>query len=146
MKWFAGSDHAGLRLKQGLVVMLRELGDEVSDLGTQTDESVDYPKFGAEVGRAVVEHPESFGLIVCGTGIGISIAANKVRGVRAAVVNDEFTAEMARAHNDANVIAIGARVVGPGVAEAALKRFRATQFAGGRHQRRIDLIHELETR
>jgi ribose 5-phosphate isomerase B len=146
MKWFVGSDHAGLKLKQQLVAVLKELGDDVSDLGTQTEESVDYPQYGADVGRAVVDHAGTFGLVVCGTGIGIGIAANKVPGVRCANVHDDFTAEMARAHNDANVISLGSRVIGPGVAEAALKRFRATPYAGGRHQRRVDLITKLETR
>lgn len=146
MKWFVGSDHAGLKLKQLLVQVLKELGDDVTDLGTETEESVDYPQFGADVGQAVVDHADTLGLVVCGTGIGISIAANKVRGVRCANVHDDFTAEMARAHNDANVISLGARVVGPGVAESALKRFRATPYSGGRHQRRVDMIMKLEKR
>ena len=144
MKWYVGSDHAGLKLKQLLVVALKELQDEIVDLGTDSEDSVDYPGYGADVGRSVAADPSSLGLIVCGTGIGISIAANKIRGVRAAVCHDEFTAELSRAHNNANVIAFGARVIGPGVAEAALKRFRVTAFSGGRHQRRIDQITGLE--
>jgi ribose 5-phosphate isomerase B len=144
MKWYAGADHAGYLLKKQLVAFLREQGDEVIDLGTNEDKSVDYPDFGAEVGRRVVADPAAKGLICCGTGIGISIAANKVPGVRAAVVHDSFTGEMARAHNDANVIALGARVVGPGVAEHALAAFRKTPFEGGRHQRRVDLITALD--
>jgi ribose 5-phosphate isomerase B len=146
VKWYVGSDHAGWKLKQLLVTVLVELGDQVEDLGTSSDESVDYPDYGADVGQAVVDHAGTLGLIVCGTGIGISIAANKIRGVRAALVHDDFTAEMARMHNDANVIALGSRVVGPGVAESALKKFRSTQFAGGRHQRRVELIRALEKR
>jgi ribose 5-phosphate isomerase B len=146
VKWFVGSDHAGWKLKQLLVHVLKELGDDVSDLGTETEESVDYPQYGADVGQAVVDNANTLGLVVCGTGIGISIAANKVRGVRCALVHDEFTAEMARAHNDANVMALGARVVGPGVAESALKRFRATPYAGGRHQKRVDQLAKLERR
>ena len=146
MKWYAGSDHAGLVLKKHLVAILREQGDEVIDIGTTDDKSVDYPDFGGEVGRRVVGDPAAKGLIVCGTGIGISIAANKVPGVRAAVVHDSFTAEMARAHNDANVIALGARVIGPGVAENALATFKKTAFEGGRHQRRIDLITALDSK
>lgn len=146
MKWIAGSDHAGLALKNQLVAMLRELGDDVVDVGTTNESSCDYPDFGAEVGRRVVAERDSRGLIVCGTGIGISIAANKVPGVRAALVHDSFTAEMARSHNDANVIALGARVVGSGVAERALATFRNTQFEGGRHQRRVDLIAALDKR
>ncbi|MBA3819457.1 MAG: ribose 5-phosphate isomerase B [Deltaproteobacteria bacterium] len=144
MKWYAGSDHAGLALKRTLVEMLRKLGDEVVDIGTNDDTSVDYPSFGAEVGRRVVAEPETRGLVVCGTGIGISIAANKVPGVRCALVHDDFTAEMARIHNDANILAMGARVVGSGVAEHALTTFRATVFEGGRHQRRVDQLGALD--
>lgn len=144
MKWFAGSDHAGLPLKRPLVTLLRELGDEVVDLGTHSDSSVDYPQFGAEVGRCVVETPGAMGLVVCGSGIGISIAANKVAGVRCALVHDTFSAEMARLHNDANVIALGARVIGQGVAEAALLAFRRTVFEGGRHQRRVAQLDAID--
>lgn len=144
MRWYAGSDHAGLPLKQHLVEVLRRLGDTVEDVGTHDGASVDYPSYGAEVGRRVAADPDAFGLVVCGTGIGIGIAANKVPGVRAAVVHDAFTAQMARAHNDANVIALGARVVGPGVAESAVATFRDAAFEGGRHQRRIDQLAELE--
>ena len=144
MKWYAGSDHAGVRLKRVLIDLLKGLGDEVVDVGTESEDSVDYPQFGAEVGRRVAAEPDARGLIVCGTGIGISIAANKIAGVRAAVVHDDFTAAAARAHNDANVIALGARVIGAGVAESALSVFRTTQFAGGRHQRRIDQLAALD--
>lgn len=140
MKWYVGSDHAGFRLKQLMVSVLKEVGDEVVDVGTHNEESTDYPSYGAEVGRRVVGDVGTYGLVVCGTGIGISIAANKIPGIRAALVHDDFTAAAARAHNDANVIAIGARVIGPGVAESAVRAFRSTQFAGGRHQRRVDLI------
>src|SRR5579862_4335024 len=123
MKWYAGSDHAGLELRRGLVAKLRELGDDVVDLGTETDASVDYPAFGADVGRHVAGDAGALGLVVCGTGIGIGIAANKVAGIRCAMVHDSYTAELARQHNDANVIALGARVIGPGVAEDALLKF-----------------------
>jgi ribose 5-phosphate isomerase B len=136
VKWFAGSDHAGLALKRQLIDFLKGLGDEVEDLGTHTDASVDYPDFGQAVARAVAS-AGGRGLVVCGTGIGITIAANKVEGVRAALVHDDFTAKMARAHNDANVIGLGARVVGPGVAESALRTFRDTPFEGGRHAARV---------
>ncbi len=140
MKWYAGSDHAGLTLKNHLVGVLRELGDEVIDVGTNDETSVDYPVYGAEVGRRIAAEPTARGLVVCGSGIGISIAANKVPGVRCALVHDTFTAEMSRLHNDANVIALGQRVVGVGVAEAALAAFRRTVFEAGRHQRRVDLL------
>jgi ribose 5-phosphate isomerase B len=144
MRWYAGSDHAGLALKLHLVGVLRQLGDTVEDVGTHEAASADYPKFGAEVGRRVAADPDAYGLVVCGTGIGIGMAANKVPGVRCAVVHDAFTAQMARAHNDANVIALGARVVGPGVAESAVAAFRDAAFEGGRHQRRVDQLTELE--
>lgn len=145
MKWYAGSDHAGYKLKRRLIKLLRTLGDEVLDVGTDAEDSVDYPDFGAKVARRVAVHEgESLGLIVCGTGIGISIAANKINGARAAVVTDTFTAQAARAHNNANIIALGSRVTGPGVAEQALKVFRETAFEGGRHQRRVDKITRLE--
>lgn len=146
MKWFAGSDHAGLPLKRLLVAMLAELGDEVVDIGTHDETSVDYPDFGAEVGRrvAAAASDSARGLVVCGSGIGISIAANKIAGVRCALVHDAYTAEMARQHNDANVIALGARVVGPGVAEGAVRIFRDAAFLGGRHQRRVDLLGALD--
>lgn len=144
MKWFAGSDHAGFLVKRHLVAYLTGLGDEVIDVGTTDEVSVDYPEFGAEVGRRVVGEPGARGLLVCGSGIGIGIAANKIPGVRCAVVHDSFTAEMARAHNDANVIALGSRVVGIGVAEHAVRAFRTTEFEAGRHQRRVDMLTKLD--
>jgi ribose 5-phosphate isomerase B len=145
VKWVAGSDHAGLELKRALVAKLAELGDEVVDIGTHDTASVDYPEFGAEVGRRVAAGEGQWrGLVVCGSGIGISIAANKIAGVRCALVHDRYTAELSRQHNDANVIALGARVVGPGVAEDALMTFRATEFAGGRHAKRVGLLDAIE--
>ena len=146
MKWYAGSDHAGLLLRQHLVEVLRGLGDTVEDLGTHDAASVDYPVYGAEVGRRVAADPEARGLVVCGTGIGISIAANKIPGVRCALVHDAFTATMARAHNNANVIALGARVVGAGVAESAVAAFRAAAFEGGRHAHRVEQLGDLDRR
>jgi ribose 5-phosphate isomerase B len=140
VKWFVGADHAGFELEQALVSLLRGLGDEVEDLGTHGLDSVDYPDYGAQVARAVAANDGARGLLVCGTGIGMAMTANKVRGVRAAVVTDGFTARMSRAHNDANVIAMGSRVIGGGVAEDALRVFRDTAFEGGRHQRRVAKI------
>jgi ribose 5-phosphate isomerase B len=163
MKWFVGADHAGLDLKRHLVDVLRRLGDEVEDLGTHTADSVDYPDYAAEVaGRVAAADPgeapdapgsaapgaarggDARGLLVCGTGIGMAIAANKVAGVRAAVVTDAFTARATRAHNDANVMAIGSRVVGAGVAEDALRAFRDTAFEGGRHEARVAKLRGLD--
>ena len=145
MRWFVGSDHAGFGLKRHLVELLRGLGDEVVDLGTDSEQSVDYPDFGAAVGRAVASaRTATLGLVICGTGIGISIAANKVPGVRAAVCTEAFAATAARAHNDANVLALGARVIGAGVAESCLRAFRDTPFEGGRHARRVAKLATLD--
>ena len=143
MKWFAGSDHAGYRLKQHLCEVLRAAGDEVVDLGADSEASVDYPDYGAAVGRRVAAEPGTYGLLVCGSGNGIAIAANRIAGVRAAVATCEYAARMARAHNDANVIAFGQRITGEGLAEEALRGFRETSFEGGRHQRRVDKLEAL---
>jgi ribose 5-phosphate isomerase B len=145
VKWYVGSDHAGFVLKQALSRTLRELGDEVVDLGSgDGTTSVDYPDFGERVARAVVEEKGTLGLLVCGTGIGISIAANKVSGARAARVSDSYSAQMARAHNDANILCVGERVTGPGQADHILRTFRDATFEGGRHQKRVDKIGELD--
>jgi ribose 5-phosphate isomerase B len=144
-KWYVGCDHAGYKLKVYLINRLEELGDEVVDLGTKSESRVDYPDYGAKVARRVAaSEGNAFGLLLCGTGIGISIAANKVPGARAAVVTDAFTAQASRAHNDANIISMGARVIGPGVAESALRVFRDSQFEGGRHEKRVAKIDALE--
>lgn len=144
MRWYAGSDHAGFSLKRHLVEVLRGLGDEVIDVGTDSEATVDYPDFGAAVGRVVAADPQALGLVVCGTGVGISIAANKVPGVRCALCTEAFTATAARAHNDANVLSLGARVVGAGVAEACVRAFRDTAFEGGRHARRVAKLTTLD--
>lgn len=144
MRWFVGADHAGHGLKGVLAAKLRELGDEVVDLGTHdAGVSVDYPDFGAEVGRRVVAEAGTLGLCVCGSGIGIAIAANKVAGVRAARVTEPWSAKMAREHNDANVLCLGERVTGPGLAEETLLAFRAATFAGGRHAGRVAKLDKL---
>jgi len=139
-----GSDHAGYGLKQQLAEHLRDSGHEVKDLGTHSEESVDYPEYGALVARAVVGGQADVGVCICGTGIGIGIAANKVKGARAAVVHDATSARMARQHNDANVVCVGARLTGPQAAVDAVDAFLAAEFEGGRHQRRIDEITDLE--
>lgn len=143
MRIAAGSDHAGFHLKQQLGERLRELGHEVLDLGTHDTERVDYPDFGAAVGRAVASGEADLGLCVCGSGIGISIAANKVPGVRAAVVHDVTSARLARQHNDANVVCIGERLTGPEVAREAVETFLATGFEGGRHAPRVAQLDDL---
>ncbi|MGI8759271.1 MAG: ribose 5-phosphate isomerase B [Acidimicrobiales bacterium] len=144
MRIAIGSDHAGYLLKQELAEFLAEGGHDVTDLGTTDDERVDYPDFGAAVGRAIAAGDSEVGVCVCGTGIGISIAANKVDGVRAAVVHDVTSARLAREHNDANVVCVGARLTGPEVAQEALQAFLAATWQGGRHAGRIDKITALE--
>jgi ribose 5-phosphate isomerase B len=138
------SDHAGFELKQHLAQRLRDAGHDVVDFGTDSTEPVDYPPFCAAVGRAVRDGDAEVGLIVGGSGQGEQLAANKVRGVRAALCNGLYTARLARAHNDANVVTMGARVVGVGLAEEILDTFLATGFDGGRHARRVELITALE--
>ncbi len=141
-----GSDHAGFDLRQELAAHLRANGYEVIDLGTPDTTSVDYPDFGALVGRAVVNAEADLGVAVCGSGIGIAIAANKVAGVRAATAHDVTSARLCREHNDANVICFGQRFIGPQVALDALDAFLAAEFAGGRHSRRVDKITKLDSR
>jgi ribose 5-phosphate isomerase B len=139
-----GSDHAGFELKTHLVGLLRERGHEVLDHGTDSTEPVDYPPICAAVGRTVRDRNAELGIVIGGSGNGEQMAANKVRGVRAALCNDLYTARMARAHNDANVLSMGERVVGLGLAEDILDTFLTTDFEGGRHAHRIALLADLE--
>ena len=145
-KVYLGSDHGGFELKNTLAAHLREQGWETEDLGCYSAESCDYPDFAAAVGRAVAANEGTLGLLVCGTGIGMSLAANKIPGVRAAVCGDVYSAQMTRRHNDANVLCLGARVTGPGLAEEIADAFFSSSFEGGRHARRVAKIAELETR
>ena len=140
-KVFLASDHAGFELKNELKEAIKGLGYEVVDLGTNDKNSVDYPNYAHLLASKL--EPNCYGVLVCGTGIGISIAANRHENVRCALCHDEFTARLAREHNDANVIAFGARVIGAGVAISALETFLKTEFEGGRHERRVKKI-ELE--
>ncbi|WP_460168447.1 ribose 5-phosphate isomerase B [Campylobacter concisus] len=140
-KVFLASDHAGFELKNELKEAIKGLGYEVVDLGTNDKNSVDYPDYAHLLASRL--EPNCYGVLVCGTGIGISIAANRHENVRCALCHDEFTARLAREHNDANVIAFGARVIGAGVAISAAEAFLKTEFAGGRHERRVKKI-ELE--
>jgi ribose 5-phosphate isomerase B len=139
-----GSDHAGFALKAHLSETLRSLGHDVLDLGTHNDTSVDYPPICAAVGRAVVKGEADRGIVLGGSGQGEQISANKVHGVRAALCNDLYTARMSREHNDANVLAIGARIVAPALADEILTMWLTTPFEGGRHERRIAQIAEIE--
>lgn len=143
MKIAIGSDHAGYRLKERLARHLEEAGHEVQDCGTHDEESTDYPEWGARVARAVASGAAERGVVVCGTGIGVAMAANRIRGCRAANCNDLYTVELARRHNDANVLTVGSRVVAPELASAILDRFLESPFEGGRHQRRVEQIDAL---
>ena len=139
-----GSDHGGFALKQEIMKHLEERKLEYIDFGTYSSDSCDYPQYGAAVGRAVADGSCERGILICGTGIGISISANKIHGVRAALCGDCFSAEMTRRHNDANIVALGARVVGPGLALKIVDTFLDTPFEGGRHARRIEQMMALE--
>ncbi|MGH2677818.1 MAG: ribose 5-phosphate isomerase B [Actinomycetota bacterium] len=144
MRVAVGGDHAGFRLKQDLIAFLNELGHDVEDLGTDSEAAVDYPSICAAVGRAVRDGRVERGVVLGGSGQGEQIAANKVRGVRAALCNDLYTARMSRRHNDANVLSIGARVVAPALAREILEVWLDTGFEGGRHERRVRQIGEIE--
>ena len=139
-----GSDHAGYALKEQLAGELRDLGHQVLDLGAHSPERVDYPDFGAAVGRAVAGGDAELGVCVCGSGIGIAMAANKVAGVRAATVHDATSARLTRQHNDANVICFGERLIGPEVASDALRAWLDAEFEGGRHAGRVDKLSGLD--
>lgn len=139
-----GSDHAGYALKADIIKFLEDKGLEVKDFGTNSCDSVDYPDFGQAVAEAVSSKECEKGIIICGTGIGISIAANKVPGVRAALCTDSYMAKMSRQHNDANVLALGERVLGPGVVFDIIETWLNTEFLGGRHQNRVNKISGIE--
>ncbi len=148
MRIAIGADHAGYDLKTHLIATLERLGHEVVDLGTHSTESVDYPPICAAVGRSVVHGhegaPVDRGIVLGGSGQGEQLAANKVRGVRAALCNDLYTARMSREHNDANVLSMGGRIVGIGLADEILELWLTTDFEGGRHQRRVDQLMAIE--
>jgi len=143
MRVALASDHAGFALKRELAVWLGELGYDVSDLGTNGTESVDYPEFGNKLANAVATGAAERGIAVCGSGIGISIAVNRNPKCRCARVDEPVSAALAREHNDANVLALGGRLVGSDMAKACVAAFLGTDFAGGRHQRRVDLLSTL---
>lgn len=145
MKIYISSDHGGFQLKEALKKLLAEAGHEVQDLGPACKESCDYPPFARLVGEAVRDSGD-LGILICGTGLGMSMAANRLPGVRAAVCTDEYMARMAREHNDANILCLGERVVGEGLAWSMVQAFLSTSFAGGRHKRRVDLIELFERR
>ena len=144
MRIAIGSDHAGFELKQHLLLTLKELGHDDDDLGTDSTEPVDYPPICADVARRVAKGEADRGIVLGGSGQGEQIAANKVRGIRAALCNDLYSAHYSRLHNDANVLAMGGRVVGTGLADEIVRVWLITEFEGGRHVRRIEEIHEIE--
>ncbi len=146
MKIALGSDHGGLNLKNAIKTHLADKGIDVVDMGTHTTDSCDYPVIGQAVAEEVAAGNVDCGILVCGTGIGISLAANKVPGIRAAVVSDCFSAEMTKAHNNANILALGERVVGIGLGLKIVDTYLATEFEGGRHERRVNLITEVEAK
>ena len=146
MKIAIGNDHAAVEMKQEIRTYLEEKGYEVINFGTDTHESCNYPEYGEKVGCAVAAGEVDCGVLICGTGVGISIAANKVKGVRAAVCSDCATARLVKEHNNANIIAFGARIVGMELAKDIVRAYLDAEFLGGRHQTRIDMIHEIEER
>jgi ribose 5-phosphate isomerase B len=144
MKIAIGSDHGGLRLKKEVIKHLEKKNIEVKDYGTYTEDSCDYPDFAEKVSEAVVAKEYDYGILICGTGIGISISANKIPGVRAALCSDTFSAHATREHNNANILAMGERVVGIGLALDIVDAFLGSTFEGGRHENRVNKIMEIE--
>lgn len=144
MKIGIGNDHAAVDMKFEIVKYLEESGYEVVNFGTDTNDSCDYPVYGEKVARAVANGEVDRGILICGTGVGISLAANKVKGIRAAVCSESVTARFSRLHNDANILAFGARIVGVETAKDMVNAWLNTEFEGGRHQRRVDLIMKIE--
>ena len=140
-----GCDHAGFQLKQYIMKCLDEEGVEYRDFGALSEERCDYPVYAGEVCRAVVSGECEKGILICGTGVGMSIAANKIHGIRAALCSDCYSAEFTRRHNDANVLALGARTVGSGLAMRIVDTFLSAPFDGGYHARRVEMLHKLET-
>ena len=144
MKIAIGNDHTAVDMKNHIKKYLEDKGYDIVNFGTDTADSVDYPLYGEKVAKAVAAGECDLGILICGTGIGISLAANKVKGIRAAVCSEAYSAELTRRHNDANIIAVGARVVGTATAETIVDAFLNAEFEGGRHARRVDMITAIE--
>ncbi len=144
MKYYIATDHAGLELKNFTKELLESKGIEVEDFSPQTTDRVDYPDYASKVAQAVQKDPASKGILICGTGIGMSLAANKYEGIRAALTHDAYTARMAREHNDANILCFGERVVGKGVVEDIINAWLASDFEGGRHATRVEKINAIK--
>lgn len=146
MKIAIGNDHTAVEMKEAVMAHLLERGFEVLNLGTDSTESCDYPEYGEKVGRAVVSGEADLGIAICGTGVGISLAANKVKGIRACVCSEPYTAKLSRMHNDSNVLAFGARVIGIEMAKMITDEWLDAEYLGGRHQRRVDMVMDIENR
>jgi len=144
MKFYVATDHAGIDLKDYTCELLKQKGHEVIDLGPHSKERVDYPDYAVKLCQEVLSDAESQGILICGSGIGMSISANRHHGIRAALAHDAYTAKMGRAHNDANVLCFGERIVGQGVAESILDAWIAASFEGGRHASRVEKIEAIE--
>ena len=144
MKIAIANDHTAVEMKRHIVSYLEGKGYTMLNLGTDTEERVDYPVFGKRVADSIVSGEADLGILICGTGIGISLAANKVRGIRAAVCSEPYSAMMTRKHNDANIIAFGARVVGPATAEMIVDAFLEAEYEGGRHANRVEMLSQIE--
>lgn len=144
MKIAIAADHGGFEIKDSMVEYIKSLGNEVLDLGTNSADSVDYPDYAKKVCEEIQKGNSDLGILICGTGIGMSLAANKFEGIRAACVSDVYSAKMSRNHNNANVLCIGARVIGDEVAKLIIKTFLENEFQAGRHQRRVDKIMAFE--
>ena len=141
-----GNDHSAVEMKKEVMKLLQDLGYEVINYGTDSTESCDYPVYGEKVGRAVVAKEVDLGILICGTDVGISLAANKVKGVRAVVCSEPYSARLSRQHNNTNILAFGARVVGIELAKMIIEEWLNAEFEGGRHQRRVDMIMDIEKR
>ena len=146
MKIAIGNDHAAVEMKQEIKKYLEELGHEVVNYGTEDRERCDYPIYGEKVANAVASGEVDLGILTCGTGVGISLAANKVKGIRAVVCSEPYTAKLSRMHNNTNILAFGARVVGPELAKMIVDEWLNAKYEGGRHQRRVDMISEIENK
>lgn len=146
MKIGIGNDHAAVEMKNEIVDYLNEKGYEVVNFGTDSHESCNYPEYGEKVGRAVVAGDVDLGILICGTGVGISLAANKVKGVRAVVCSEPFSAKLSRQHNNTNILAFGSRVIGIEMAKMIIDEWLAAEFQGGRHQTRVDMIMAIENK
>lgn len=144
MKIAIGCDHTAIDLKETIKKHLQDMGHEVEDVGTYSKESCDYPLYGFKVANKIINGEAERGVLICGTGVGISLAANKVKGIRAVVCSEPYTAKMARMHNNAQIVAMGARVVSDGLATDIVDAFMNAEFEGGRHQRRVDILSRIE--